>query len=84
MSESPISSKEMGEKQAAVGHDELVSSSDPSLMNEAFDGEHIEHQTTAWEAVKQHPWACFWAFIMCFTIVSSRTSIIPLCCTTQG
>lgn len=79
MSDSP-SSKEMGEKQAVVGHDELVSSSDPSLMNEAFDGEHMEHQTTAWEAMKQHPAACFWAFIMCFTIVSDLTWIRAVPC----
>ncbi|EFX04092.1 maltose permease [Grosmannia clavigera kw1407] len=39
------------------------------LMNDAFDGENREHEMGAWEAFKSHPWACLWAFIMCFTIV---------------
>ncbi|KAH9231393.1 hypothetical protein K456DRAFT_1841476 [Colletotrichum gloeosporioides 23] len=42
---------------------------DNDLMNDAFDGENQEHQQGLWEAVKTHPKACFWAFIMCFTIV---------------
>ncbi|GLA60123.1 hypothetical protein AtubIFM54640_011554 [Aspergillus tubingensis] len=41
----------------------------PDLMHEAFDGENYEHQMGVWEAAKQYPWACFWAFLMCFTIV---------------
>lgn len=44
----------------------------PDLMHEAFDGENYEHQMGVWEAAKQYPWACFWAFLMCFTIVSSQ------------
>ncbi|KAK2598676.1 hypothetical protein N8I77_012071 [Diaporthe amygdali] len=39
------------------------------LMHDAFDGENREHEMGTWEAVKTYPWACFWAFIMCFTIV---------------
>ncbi|CAG9984146.1 unnamed protein product [Clonostachys byssicola] len=39
------------------------------LMNDAFEGENHEHQQGVWEAVKAHPWACLWAFTMCFTIV---------------
>lgn len=49
----------------------------PELMNDAFDGENREHEMGVWEAAKSHPWACFWAFIFCFTIVcllSSHTS----------
>ncbi|KAL0931134.1 maltose permease [Colletotrichum truncatum] len=42
---------------------------DSDLMNDAFDGENEEHDQTLWQAVKTHPKACFWAFIMCFTIV---------------
>lgn len=41
-----------------------------NLLNEAFDGENREHEMGAWEAAKKYPWACFWAFLMCFTIVS--------------
>lgn len=43
---------------------------DPDLLNDAFDGENHEHAEGLWSAAKSHPWACFWAFIMCFTIVS--------------
>ncbi|KAH8203974.1 hypothetical protein TruAng_001916 [Truncatella angustata] len=39
------------------------------LLHDAFDGENREHEEGVWEAAKGHPWACFWAFIMCFTIV---------------
>ena len=44
----------------------------PDLMHDAFDGENREHEMGVWEAVQTYPWACFWAFIMCFTIVSCR------------
>jgi MFS transporter, SP family, general alpha glucoside:H+ symporter len=40
------------------------------LMNNAFNGENLEHAMGPWEAAKTHPMACFWAFFMCFTIVS--------------
>jgi SP family general alpha glucoside:H+ symporter-like MFS transporter len=39
------------------------------LLSAAYDGENREHEMGAWEAVKLHPMACFWAFIFCFTIV---------------
>ncbi|OOQ86557.1 maltose permease [Penicillium brasilianum] len=42
---------------------------DADLLNEAFAGENKEHEMGAWEAAKKHPWACLWAFTMCFTIV---------------
>ncbi|EFQ35298.1 hypothetical protein CGRA01v4_05814 [Colletotrichum graminicola] len=42
---------------------------DADLMNDAFDGENEEHKQGLWEAAKLHPKACFWAFIVCFTIV---------------
>lgn len=53
---------------ADVDHAEVLAN--PDLMNEAFDAEQREHEQGAWAAAKAHPWACFWAFIMCFTIVS--------------
>ena len=40
------------------------------LMNDAVDGENHEHAEGIWAGFKSHPWACLWAFIMCFTIVS--------------
>lgn len=57
------------EGKADVDHSEVLKNSD--LMNDAFDGENREHELGVWEATKKHPWACFWAFIMCFTIVST-------------
>ncbi|PTU17961.1 hypothetical protein P175DRAFT_0486825 [Aspergillus ochraceoroseus IBT 24754] len=50
-----------------VDHAEILKNTD--LMNDAFDGENREHEMGVWESVKTHPWACFWAFTMCFTIV---------------
>jgi SP family general alpha glucoside:H+ symporter-like MFS transporter len=44
---------------------------DKELMSDAQNAENREHDMTIWEAVKDHPMACFWAFIFCFTIVSS-------------
>jgi SP family general alpha glucoside:H+ symporter-like MFS transporter len=39
-------------------------------LNEAYRAETNEHEMGLWEAAKTHPAACFWAFIMAFTIVS--------------
>ncbi|KAJ6443670.1 maltose permease [Purpureocillium lavendulum] len=50
-----------------VLHSKVLDNTD--LMNDAFDGENREHEQGLWAAVKAHPWACFWAFTMCFTIV---------------
>jgi SP family general alpha glucoside:H+ symporter-like MFS transporter len=50
-----------------VHHSELLVNAD--LMSHAFDAENAEHEMSAWQAVKAHPMACFWAFLMCFTIV---------------
>lgn len=54
-------------EKADVLHSEVLVNAD--LMNDAFDGENREHEQGVWAAAKQHPWACFWAFTMCFTIV---------------
>ena len=45
---------------------------DKEAMNDAFQGEIQEHAMGPWEAAKSHPMACFWAFFMCFTIVSPQ------------
>jgi SP family general alpha glucoside:H+ symporter-like MFS transporter len=57
-----------GDGRVDVHHAEILANQD--LMNDAFDGENREHEMGLWAAVKAHPWACFWAFTMCFTIVS--------------
>ncbi|KAB5577891.1 maltose permease [Coniochaeta sp. 2T2.1] len=45
-------------------------SPDKDLINQdAYNGENYEHSLTTWVAAKAYPWACFWAFVMCFTIV---------------
>lgn len=49
-------------------HSELLV--DANVLSHAYDAENAEHEMTAWQAVKAHPMACFWAFLMCFTIVS--------------
>lgn len=53
---------------ADFDHKEVLKNND--LMHDAFDAEQREHEQGVWAAAKAHPWACFWAFIMCFTIVS--------------
>ncbi|KAK2043905.1 alpha glucoside transporter [Colletotrichum somersetense] len=73
---------QFGEKHTAANHvDEKHAGSDHAdasdakvladadFMNDAFDGENEEHKHGLWEAAKTHPKACFWAFIVCFTIV---------------
>lgn len=54
-------------KYSVMQSDVLV---DPNLMSSAYDGENYEHSQGLWSAVKSHPMAAFWAFTMCFTIVS--------------
>ncbi|KAJ5671977.1 hypothetical protein N7507_001104 [Penicillium longicatenatum] len=62
-----VEPKAMEAHEADVLHDEVLKN--PDLLTEAFEGENLEHQQGVWAGVKAHPWACFWAFIMCFTIV---------------
>ncbi|KAJ5366655.1 hypothetical protein N7541_000596 [Penicillium brevicompactum] len=52
---------------AEVKGSEVLGNQD--MMNDAFDGENEEHEEGVWAAFRKHPWACFWAFVMCFTIV---------------
>jgi len=52
-----------------VRHSEVLYN--PDFMSDAVDGENREHAETAWASIKSHPWACLWAFVMCFTIVST-------------
>ncbi|CAG7950314.1 unnamed protein product [Penicillium nalgiovense] len=54
-------------EKAAIEQSEVLVNTD--LMNDAFDGENREHEMSTWAAIKSHPWACLWAFTMCFTIV---------------
>ncbi|RAL09356.1 putative hexose carrier protein [Aspergillus homomorphus CBS 101889] len=67
MSSDSEKAKDELQNEVDVHHVELKGNSE--LMREAFDAENREHEMGVWEAAKLHPWACFWAFIMCFTIV---------------
>lgn len=58
----------MREKSIGGGHHAEVLDN-KELMTDAQNAEAREHEMTLWEAVKDHPMACFWAFIFCFTIV---------------
>jgi len=42
---------------------------DKDRMTDAQNAEKREHDMSLWEAAKNHPMACFWAFVFCFTIV---------------
>ncbi|KAJ5928322.1 hypothetical protein N7466_007278 [Penicillium verhagenii] len=54
-------------QQIDVLHAEVLGNAD--LLKDAFEAENREHEMGVWENVKAHPWACLWAFTMCFTIV---------------
>lgn len=63
-----IDEKVAAEKEADVLHSKVLINQ--QLMNDAVDGENREHEMSMLAAMKQYPWACFWGFVMCFTIVS--------------
>ena len=42
---------------------------DKDLMTDAQNAENRDHEMTMFQAIKDHPMACFWAFVFCFTIV---------------
>ncbi|KAF2856942.1 general substrate transporter [Plenodomus tracheiphilus IPT5] len=50
-------------------HSEAELYEDKNGMTDAENAEAREHNMSLLEAVKDHPMACFWAFIFCFTIV---------------
>jgi MFS transporter, SP family, general alpha glucoside:H+ symporter len=50
-----------------VHHSEVLV--DKDLMLHAYEGENAEHEEGLWQAAKDHPMACLWAFLFCFTIV---------------
>jgi len=61
---------EDGNREKSMGqHSEILV--DKEIMTDAQNAETREHEMTLWEAVKDHPMACFWAFVFCFTIVSA-------------
>lgn len=67
---------DMHEGQAEILDSKVLANSE--LMNDAFDGENREHEESLWSAAKRHPWVCFWAFTMCFTIVSFFWAILGI------
>lgn len=54
-------------EKATFEHGDVLA--DQDVLHEAYRAENFEHESTMWQAAKAHPQACFWAFIMAFTIV---------------
>jgi len=50
-----------------VAHQETLD--DKDLLQASYEAETRENEMGVLEAVKDHPMACFWAFVFCFTIV---------------
>ncbi|KAJ4330296.1 hypothetical protein N0V87_010122 [Didymella glomerata] len=50
-----------------VAHHETLD--DKDLLQASYEAETRENEMGVLEAVKDHPMACFWAFVFCFTIV---------------
>lgn len=78
---SPVTNELKTEALGSSGHVDVAHSKvlgDELTMNDAFEGENAEHNQTLWESVKTHPKACFWAFIMCFTIVRLARQVVAL------
>lgn len=67
----------MREKSIGGHHAEILENKE--LMTDAQNAELREHEMGLWEAAKDHPAACFWAFIFCFTIVSPGLPILECC-----
>lgn len=63
-----IEAARIDEKNMTSEHNEILGAKD--LLTDAYKAEGIEHDMGMWEAMKTHPMACFWAFIMAFTIVN--------------
>jgi SP family general alpha glucoside:H+ symporter-like MFS transporter len=47
---------------------------DADFKADAMEAELAEHSMTVMQAVRAYPMACFWAFVMSFTIVSFHLS----------
>ena len=54
-------------EKGVIQHETLT---DKELLAASYEAENREHEMGLWEAVKDRPMACFWAFVFCFTIVS--------------
>ncbi|WWC62290.1 uncharacterized protein I303_104886 [Kwoniella dejecticola CBS 10117] len=50
-------------------NDVSVTKGHNEMKADAMEAEKMEHQMTVLEAVRAYPMACFWAFIMSFTII---------------
>ena len=63
-----------GDEKGHHSHQEVLA--DKDLLSDAFKAENVDHEMGMWEAAKMHPQACFWAFIMAFTIVSTSPPLL--------
>ncbi len=72
------SSEQEGKDELKNGHFKHVEAIDGGddvqgvtmIKSEAVNQESLEHDMSIREAVRMYPMACFWAFVMAFTIVS--------------
>ncbi|KZM22742.1 uncharacterized protein EKO05_0004584 [Ascochyta rabiei] len=53
-------------EKGVIQHETL---NDKEALEASYEAENREHDMGLWEAVRDYPMACFWAFIFCFTIV---------------
>ncbi|KAJ7626928.1 maltose porter [Roridomyces roridus] len=66
-SQTPPADEKSSIDKAHIEHGDLKSAAD--YMGDAMEAEHAEYSMTVMEAVRAHPTACFWAFVMSFTII---------------
>lgn len=69
MSDNVVEPKEMSQDGEKVDIKQSETLGNAGLLHDAFASENSEHEMSVLAAVRKHPWACLWAFIMCFTIV---------------
>lgn len=78
-----IENKPYGNEKAQAGQVEQAEVSHfkdaANFKADAVEAENAEHSMTVLQAVKAYPMACFWAFIMSFTIVCHLPSCPVLC-----
>jgi SP family general alpha glucoside:H+ symporter-like MFS transporter len=52
-----------------IEHDDHIKAKLAEYKMDAIEAENSEHAMTVMEAARAHPMACFWAFVMSFTII---------------
>ncbi|KAJ7733062.1 putative maltose porter [Mycena maculata] len=58
-----------------IEHEDDLKSSVAAYKADAIEAENSEHSMTVMEAVRAYPMACFWAFVMSFTIIMESYAV---------